>query len=88
MKLKYEFVVRNIMDEFVLVPVGEAALKFAGMITTSEVGAFLIELLKKDTNKEFLVQNLMAEYEVCEDQASQDVDEFLAQLNKFNLLLD
>ena len=86
MKLKYEFVVRNIMDEYVLVPVGEAALKFAGMITTSEVGAFLIDLLKSDTDKNTLVQRVIAEYEVEEQQASDDVEEFLSQLQKLQLL--
>ena len=86
MKLKYEFVVRNIMDEYILVPVGEAALKFAGMITTSEVGAFLIDLLKSDTDKNALIQRVIEEYEVEEQQASDDVEEFLGQLQKLNLL--
>ena len=86
MKLKYEFVVRNIMDEYILVPVGEAALKFAGMITTSEVGAFLIDLLKSDTDKNSLIQRVIEEYEVEEQQASDDVEEFLDQLQKLNLL--
>lgn len=86
MKLKYEFVVRNIMDEYILVPVGEAALKFAGMITTSEVGAFLIDLLKSDTDKNSLIQRVIEEYEVEEQQASDDVEEFLGQLQKLNLL--
>ena len=86
MKLKYEFVIRNIMDEYILVPVGEAALKFAGMITTSEVGAFLIDLLKSDTDKNSLIQRVIEEYEVEEQQASDDVEEFLDQLQKLNLL--
>lgn len=86
MKLKYEFVVRNIMDEYVLVPVGEAALKFAGMITTSEVGAFLIDLLKTDTDKDTLVQRVTDEYDVEELQAAKDVEEFLDRLQKLELL--
>lgn len=86
MKLKYEFVVRNIVDEYVLVPVGDAALSFGGMITTSEVGAFLIEGLKTDVTREELAAKLMAEYEVDADTAYADLDEFLAQLQKLNLL--
>lgn len=86
MKLKYEFVVRNIVDEYVLVPMGDAALAFAGMITTSEVGAFLIELLKNDVTREEMARKLMAEYEVDADTAYGDLDEFLAQLKKLDLL--
>ena len=37
MKLKYEFSVREIAGDYVLVPLGEAALKLSGMITTNEV---------------------------------------------------
>lgn len=86
MKLKYDFVVRNIVDEYVLVPVGEAALSFGGMITTSEVGAFLIGLLKEDVTREELARRLMAEYEVDEATACGDLDEFLGRLKKLDLL--
>lgn len=86
MKLKYDFVVRNIVDEYVLVPVGDAALSFGGMITTSEVGAFLIGQLKDDVTREELAERLVAEYEVDADTARADLDEFLGQLKKLELL--
>lgn len=86
MKLKYDFVVRNIVDEYVLVPAGDAALAFGGMITTSEVGAFLIELLKNDVTREELASKLMEEYEVDADTAYADLDEFLGQLKKLDIL--
>ena len=54
MKIKYDFSVREIAGDFVLVPLGEAALQLSGMITTNEVGAFLIEQLQTETTKEKL----------------------------------
>lgn len=86
MKLKYEFIERLIVDEYVLVPAGEAARSFSGMLTTSEVGAFLIQALKNDITKEELIARLMEEYEVDEVTARNDVAQFLEQLNKLNLL--
>ena len=86
MKLKHEFVVRNILDEYILVPCGDSALSFGGMISTSEVGAFLINALKNDVTREDLAQQLMQEYEVDEDTAYADLDEFLEQLNRLELL--
>lgn len=86
MKLKYEFAVRNIMDEYVLVPVGEAALAFSGMITTSEVGAFFVELLKTDTTREAMLEKLLEEYDVQPEEAAADLDAFLKQLNELNLI--
>ena len=86
MKLKYEFVERLIVDEYVLVPAGEAARSFGGMLTTSEVGAFLIKALKNDVTKEDLITLLMEEYEVDKETAYNDVETFLEQLDALNLL--
>ena len=86
MKLKYEFIERLIADEYVLVPAGEAAGSFAGMIATNEVGAFLMKTLKNDVTKEDLITLLMEEYEVEKETAYNDVETFLEQLNDLNLL--
>ena len=86
MKLKYEFVVREIMGEYVLVPSGEAAMTFGGMITTSEVGAFLIDVLKDEVTKEEMADRLMAEYDVDIDTANADIDEFLSKLDQLGII--
>lgn len=86
MKLKYNFLARDIMGEYVLVPVGEAALAFAGMITTSEVGAFLVEHLKEEVTREELLMKLMETYAVEPAEAQADLDVFLQQLDQLNLL--
>lgn len=86
MKLKYEFSVREIMDEYILVPVGESALEFSGMVTTTEVGAFLCGLLREETTRDALLAALLAEYEVDEATAGADLDEFLAAMGQADLL--
>ena len=87
MKLKYDFAVREIMGEYVLVPLGDGALGFAGMISTSETGALLAEELKRNVTREALVNRILDEYDVDEQTAAADVDEFLKQLEKLNLLV-
>ena len=86
MKLKYEFAVRNIMDEYVLVPVGEAALAFSGMITTSEVGVFFVDLLKTDTTRDAMLEKLLEAYDVQPEEEAEDLDAFLKQLNELVLI--
>ena len=86
MKLKYEFVVREIMGDYVLVPSGDAALEFGGMITTSEVGSFLITHLKEDVTEDVLVDKLMSEYEVDRETAAADVAEFLSKLKQLEII--
>lgn len=88
MKLKYEFVERLIVDEYVLVPAGEAARTFGGMITTSEVGATIMRALRQDVSQAELLALLMAEYDVDEQTASSDLNEFVQQLRELNVLED
>ena len=86
MKLKYEFSVRTVVGEHILIPMGEGALAFSGMIATSETGAFLAGLLKEDISREELLAALLAEYDVDEDTARADLEEFLAGLEQLSLL--
>lgn len=86
MKLKYEFAIRQIAGEQVLIPMGSAALKFSGMVTTNEVGAFICQVLKEETDREVLLAAICAEFEVDADTARQDMDAFLQNLDRAGLL--
>lgn len=86
MKMKYEFAARDIAGDYVLVPLGEAALHFSGMMTTTDVGAFIVQALAEELTLEELTEKLMAEYEVDADTAAADLKEFTDQLRKLDLL--
>lgn len=86
LKLDKEYVLRQIGDDYVIVPVGKAVLSFNGMITVNETGAFLWEQLVKGTSKEGLLQTLLETYEVTQEEAERDIDEFLDVLYKNNIL--
>lgn len=86
LKLDKEYVLRQIGDDYVIVPVGKAVLGFNGMITVNETGAFLWEQLVKGTSKEGLLQTLIETYEVTQEEAERDIDEFLDVLYKNNIL--
>ena len=86
LKLDKEYVLRQIGDDYVIVPVGKAALDFNGMITVNETGAFLWEQLVKGISKEGLLQTLIENYEVTQEEAERDLDEFLEVLYTNNIL--
>ena len=86
LKLDKEYVLRQIGDDYVIVPVGKAVLSFNGMITVNETGASLWEQLVKGTSKEGLLETLMETYEVTQEEAERDIDEFLYVLYKNNIL--
>lgn len=86
MKVKYEFAIREIVGEYVLVPLGQSALQFSGMLTTSDVGAFILRCLQQETSEKELTAKLIEEYDVDEQTAAGDLQEFLDQLRKLKLL--
>ena len=86
MKLKYDFAVREIVGEYVMIPLRKDALNFSGMVSTSETGAAIIEALRDEISREELLQILLDQFDIDEATASADLDEFLTQLRKNNVL--
>ena len=56
MKLRGEFVVRNVLDNTVAVPVGQTALQFNGMIMLNAVSRVIWLCLEKETTVEAIVE--------------------------------
>ncbi len=86
MKLKYEFHVREIAGEYILVPMGAGALQFSGMVTTNAVGAVICDCLKEDTTDSAIVGRLLDEFDIDELTARKDMYAFLESLAKAGLL--
>ena len=87
MKIKDGFILRNVADTYMIVPVGDSFVDFSSVITTNETGAFIWELLKEPKTKEDLVKADMAEFEgASADEVSSDIDEFIDALEDNNIL--
>ncbi|MBE6991228.1 MAG: PqqD family protein [Ruminococcaceae bacterium] len=86
MKLKEEFVLRQVADVWVVLPVGKTSVDFNGMLTLNESGALLWNTLEQGGDREKLADALLAEYEVARDTALADVDEFIAKLKEIGCL--
>lgn len=86
MKLRGEFVVRNVLDNTVAVPVGQTALQFNGMIMLNAVSRVIWLSLEQETTVESIVEAVIAAFDVESSQAMADVLEFLQQLRDAQLL--
>ena len=86
MKIKSGFAKRNIAGSEIVVPVGKAATEFNGMITLNGTGSFLWDCLKDDITKEQLLNKVLETYDVTEELAKKDIDNFIDMLRKNNLL--
>lgn len=86
MKLRGEFVVRNVLDNTVAVPVGQTALQFNGMVMLNAVSRVIWLCLEQDTTVEAIVEAVTATFDVEPSQATADVLAFLQQLRDAQLL--
>ena len=86
MKIKDGFTLRNIAGSDIVVPVGNASKIFNGMITLNDSGAFLWSALQKETTINEVVAKLTGEYEVSTEQATADVQKFVAMLRENDLI--
>ncbi len=86
MKIKSNFMLREVAGYYVVVPVGNGALNFNGVINLNESGATLWKTLENDATEEDLVTALMSEYEVDEERARIDVLNFVNKMKDAKLI--
>lgn len=79
MKVNPNFIARNIAGELILVPTGPESTK-ASLITMNTVGAFIWSLLEKESDENAILGAILSEFEVDEETAKSDMDEFLTML--------
>ena len=88
MRLKSDYVLREIAGDYVLVPTGEAVAKYNGLFGVSEVGARILELLPECIDEEQIVSRIVEEYDVDEATAAADVNEFISSLREKEIIED
>lgn len=86
MRARRNIEIRQIAGENLLIPVAENAGMVNGLMVLSESGALLWDRLQQETDRQALIDCLLAEYEVDEARAEADVDAFLRQLHEAKLL--
>ena len=88
MKIRDGFVLRNVVDEFIVMPTGENIAKFEGAVVLNEVSAFVFRQLENAVSRDDLLTVIVNEFDVDEVTAAADLDELLAQFGKMGLLED
>lgn len=86
MRIKKNFILRSIADEYLLIPSGEAALSVKGLIAMTESGGLLCKKLQNDCTRDDLIAMMLREYDVTAEVAGKDVDEFLEQMRQMDML--
>ena len=80
MKIKGEYVLREIAGDYILIPIGKTALEMNGMITMDEVGVTIWKGIQQDLDPEEILSTILDTYEVEEKEARKDMEEFFEKL--------
>lgn len=86
MKIKEGYVLRQVADLWVVLPLAEETVNFNGMLKLNECGALLWKELERGCELEDLVDAVLAEYRVTREQARTDAAAFLENLSKVGCL--
>ena len=88
MKIKSGYVLREIVGEYFIIPIGAESINNNRMITVNETGKTIWEALQKDISIDGLMKIMLDTYDVDEQVLRADVDDFLAKIRGAGLLED
>ena len=86
MKAKNGFVMRCVVDEYILMPTGDNINYFNGNVILNEVSAFIWEKLQQDTSRDNLLAELLNEYDVELSVAEVELDKMLNRFYDYGLI--
>ncbi len=88
MLLKKGFMLKKILDDYMVVPTGDNIIDFSVAVSLNETGAFLWQQLESEKSHEDLVTALSSEYGVLPEDVDGDVSEFIELLKTHNFLAE
>ena len=86
MKLVDGIILSKIDDQYVVVDGSDREERFNGMIKLNKSGAFVADLLKKETTLEEIVAAMMEHYEVTEEAAKKNAQRIIDGFKSVGLL--
>ena len=88
MKRNPDFLLNTVAGKQVLVPVGKAAVKFPGMVSVNNTGAYIWELLENEMTMEAVIAEITTRYDVSAEIAQKDAALFIERLRSVKAIID
>lgn len=87
MRIKDGFVLQEVADEYIVVPVAEEAERLHGIIKLNETGALIWKCLsQKDLSHEEIERKLISEYNIELGKAASDINAFVEKIREMGCL--
>ena len=88
MKRNPDFLIKNVAGKQVLVPVGQAAVSFPGMVTVNDTGKYIWELLETEQTLDSVAEAIACRYDVPLSTALEDAGLFLDRLMSVKAVIE
>lgn len=88
MKLKIDFIIKNVADKTVAIAVDGNEAGFNGMLTLNDTGGFILAQLKEDITVEEIAKRFLLEYDCTREQAVNTIENFIAKLREAGLITE
>ncbi len=82
MKIKDGFVIRKVMDNNVVIALGEASRDFHGMLKLNDTAAEIWEYIAEGKDVDGIVACMLEKYEVEEAKLREDVEKIIKSLTE------
>ena len=86
MKVRKQFVLREISGEYVILPMEKTPPDMNRLITLNEIQAYLWQMLQEETGFDDLLRRTVEVYDVSEVAAREDIQEFLEILTEGGMM--
>ena len=86
MKAKQGFILRNVVEEHILMPIDENIGIYKGAVLLNSTSAFVWEKLQQDISRDDLLSAILEEFDIDEATAEKDLDQLLEKLDQMNLI--
>ncbi|MBQ3075757.1 MAG: PqqD family protein [Clostridia bacterium] len=86
MKIKDGYLLKEVAGNHVVVPVGNVS--FNGMLSLNETGVLIWKKLEDGCEEADLLAAFLAEYDVSEERAKEDISIFVDKLKKAGVIDD
>lgn len=89
MRIKSNFVLQSVADEFIVVPIAEEASKMHGIIKLNKSGAYIWNMMLDGKQSAEDIENaLITEYYIDRSKAHIDLETFLKQIHELGCIED
>jgi hypothetical protein len=88
MRVVKEIIAREIMDEFILIPVGELTATLSGVISLNETATFVWKELLSGCNKMQIIKAMLSSYKAEPNVIADDICSLLNAFNQLGIVED